>query len=285
VSGSEPRDRAAATSPISATRAGEPHADATMDIAAAAAHCFVDRLDSSITVDGPDGHHLQRVRRLRTGELLTAADGDGRWRRYVIAGVEPGRLLLRADSDVVVEPELEPAVAVAVALTKGTKLETVVAQLTELGVVRIEPVRARRSVVRWSDDRAEAAVARLRMVAREAAMQCRRARVPEISPIADLASLAGRSGLVVASRDGGPADRLALPADGTWTVVVGPEGGFEPGEVEALRPTGLLALSRFVLRAQTAPVIAAGILVARGLHESDVTGDAPITVCESPREA
>jgi 16S rRNA (uracil1498-N3)-methyltransferase len=252
---------------------------------AAAAHCFVDRLDSAVTVDGNDGHHLQRVRRLRAGELVTAADGAGRWRRYVIAGAEAGRLLLRADSDVVVEPDLDPAVAVAVALTKGAKLETVVAQLTELGVARIEPVRAKRSVVRWDDDRAEAAVARLVAVAREAAMQCRRARVPDVTPVVDLADLAGRSGLVIASRAGGPADRLPRPPDGTWTVVVGPEGGFEPGEAEALGPMGLLALSPLVLRAQTAPVVAAAILVARGLHEPHVTGDAVITLCESPREA
>ncbi len=252
---------------------------------AAAAHCFVAGLDSAVTVDGPDGHHLQRVRRLRAGEIVTAADGAGRWRRYVVAGAEPGRLLLRADSEVVVEPEPNPAVVVAVALTKGAKLETVVAQLTELGVARIEPVRARRSVVRWNDDRAEAALARLVAVAREAAMQCRRARIPDVTPVADLATLAGRPGLVIASREGGPADSLVRPAGGEWTVVVGPEGGFEPGEVEMLAPTGFLALSSFVLRAQTAPVIAAGILVAQGLHEPHVTGDAPITLCESPREA
>jgi 16S rRNA (uracil1498-N3)-methyltransferase len=252
---------------------------------AAAAHCFVDRLDSAVTVDGPDGHHLQRVRRLRAGEIVTAADGEGRWRRYVITGAEPGRLLLRAESEVVVEPEPNPAVVVAVALTKGAKLETVVAQLTELGVTRIEPVRARRSVVRWNDDRAEAARTRLAGVAREAAMQCRRSRIPDVTSVADLSTLAGRPGLIVASREGGPADSLPLPPGGTWTVVVGPEGGFEPGEVEMLAPTGLLALSSFVLRAQTAPVIAAGILVARGLHEPHVTRDAPITLCESPREA
>ena len=252
---------------------------------AAAAHCFVDRLDDAITIDGPDGHHLQRVRRLRAGERLTGADGSGRWRCYVIDRAEPGHLVLRADSDVVVEPELTPAVAVAIALTKGTKLETVVAQLTELGVARIEPVRARRSVVRWNADRAEAAVGRLATVAREAAMQCRRARIPPVSPVVDLTTLAGRSGLVVAARDGGPAHLLPRPPDGMWTVVVGPEGGFEPGEVEALGATGLLSLSPFVLRAPTAPVVAAAVLVARGLHESHVTGDAPITVCESPREA
>jgi 16S rRNA (uracil1498-N3)-methyltransferase len=252
---------------------------------ATAAHCFVARLESAITVDGPDGHHLQRVRRLRVGELVTAADGAGRWRRYVIAGAEPGRLLLRADSDVALEPELRPAVSVAVALTKGAKLETVVAQLTELGVARIEPVHAARSVVRWDAARAEAAMGRLATVAREAAMQCRRARVPVVTPVADLVALAGRSGLVVASRDGDPADRIPLPPDGTWTVVVGPEGGFEPGEVESLGATGLLALSPFVLRAQTAPAVAAAMLVARGLGEPHVTRDAPITLCESPREA
>jgi 16S rRNA (uracil1498-N3)-methyltransferase len=252
---------------------------------AAAAHVFVDSLDAAVTVDGPDGHHLQRVRRLRAGERVTAADGAGRWRRYAVDAVEPGRLVLRAESEVAVEPELRPGVAVAVALTKGAKLETVVAQLTELGVARIEPVRSRRSVVRWDESRAVAATARLTAVAHEAAMQCRRARIPIVSPVADLAGLAGRPGIVVASRDGGPADLVPLPPGGTWTVVVGPEGGFEPGEVEALSPTGRLALSPYVLRAQTAPVAAAVLLVARGLREHGVTREAAITESESPREA
>lgn len=233
--------------------------------APAAAHLFVAALDSVVTVDGPDGHHLQRVRRLRIGEQVTAADGAGRWRQYVIAGAEPGNLLLRAESDVVVEPDPAPAVVVAVALTKGAKLETVVAQLTELGVARIEPVRARRSVVRWDAARAKAIGARLTSVAREAAMQCRRARIPVVAPVSDLADLAGRPGIVVAARDGKPAPEIPLPSGGTWTVVVGPEGGFDPGEVEALAPTCFLALSPYVLRAQTAPLIAAGLLVARGL--------------------
>jgi 16S rRNA (uracil1498-N3)-methyltransferase len=253
---------------------------------AAAAHCFVDALDTAVTVEGADGHHLQRVRRLRVGELVTAADGDGRWRRYVVASAEPGRLLLRADSEVACEPEPAPGVSLAVALTKGAKLETVVAQLTELGVRRIEPVRARRSVVRWDDDRAAAAVDRLRSVAREAAMQCRRARVPDVAPVADLAALTGRPGLVIASRTGDPAEALAAPPAGeVWTVVVGPEGGFDPGEVEALGPAAVIRLSPYVLRAATAPVVAAALLVARASPGPDVVSDASITQSESPSEA
>jgi 16S rRNA (uracil1498-N3)-methyltransferase len=253
--------------------------------ASAAAHLFVAALDPGITVDGPDGHHLQRVRRLRAGEHVTAADGAGSWRRYLIAGAEPGRLDLRAESEIVAEPEPYPAVVVAVALTKGAKLETVVAQLTEVGVARIEPVRARRSVVRWDAARAEAAGARLATVAREAAMQCRRARIPVVAPVADLSELAGRPGIVVATHDGGPAGAIPVPPGGTWTIVVGPEGGFDPGEVEALSPTGRLALSPYVLRAQTAPLVAAGLLVARGLRGPDVARDAAVTLCESPSEA
>jgi 16S rRNA (uracil1498-N3)-methyltransferase len=230
---------------------------------AAAAHVFVAALDSSVTIDGTDGHHLQRVRRLRSGERVTAADGAGHWRRYVVTGAEPGRLRLEAETEVAVDPEPVPAVAVAVSLTKGAKLEVVVAQLTELGVARIEPVRARRSVVRWDAARAVAATQRLTTVAREAAMQCRRARIPVVTPVADLADLAGRPGIVIAARDGHAVAAIPLPPGGIWTVVVGPEGGFDPGEVEALEPMAGLALSRYVLRAQTAPVVAAALLVSR----------------------
>ena len=51
-------------------------------------------LDDSVEITGADGHHLQRVRRLRVGEHVTAADGAGGWRRYEIDAVEPGRLHL-----------------------------------------------------------------------------------------------------------------------------------------------------------------------------------------------
>jgi 16S rRNA (uracil1498-N3)-methyltransferase len=226
----------------------------------AAAHVFVESLADELVVDGRDGHHLQRVRRLRTGEAVTAADGTGRWRLYVVTDGADGRLQLDASASPRTEPERRPRVSVAVALTKGGGLDDVVASLTELGVHRIEPVRAARSVVRWDAERASAAMARLRGIAREAAMQCRRARVPEIAGVADLTTLAGRAGLVVAARDGvGPAD-LAPPAGGEWLVVVGPEGGFTTDEVAAL-DAPRVNVGHFVLRAQTAPLAVVAALV------------------------
>ena len=76
-------------------------------------------LDDAIVVSGPDGHHLQRVRRLRAGEQVTAADGAGHWRCYEIEAVEPGRLHLVARGARTTEPQLVPAVCLAVALTKA----------------------------------------------------------------------------------------------------------------------------------------------------------------------
>ncbi len=120
----------------------------------ATAHVFVAALDDTCEIEGADGHHLQRVRRVRPGEILTAADGAGSWRRYEVDAGAPGRLTLVARSVVYREPEPRPIIGLALALTKGGALENVVARCTELGVARIEPIRTERSVVRWDAARA-----------------------------------------------------------------------------------------------------------------------------------
>jgi 16S rRNA (uracil1498-N3)-methyltransferase len=226
----------------------------------ATAHVLVPALDEELTVDGDDGHHLARVRRVRAGESLTAADGFGVWRPYVVANVDGQALELRACGDPRVEPEITPRLEVAFALTKGAKPETVVQQLTELGVDRIRPVRTRRSVVRWDASRAEAAVARLRRVAREAAAQSRRARLPAVEPPAELSSLAALGGLVLADRSVVGGSLPEWPPGGTWVLVVGPEGGLEADEIAQLGVVSRLAVGPHVLRAETAAVSAAAAL-------------------------
>jgi 16S rRNA (uracil1498-N3)-methyltransferase len=146
----------------------------------AAAHTFAPDLDDDVTVDGASAHHLSRVRRLREGEVMTVANGDGSWRPYTVAQVRRGAVDLHARGEPVIEPQLEPRLAVAFALTKAAKPDLVVQKLTELGVDRITPLQSRRSVPRWGGERAGAAVARLHRVAVEAAVQCRRARLPGI---------------------------------------------------------------------------------------------------------
>jgi 16S rRNA (uracil1498-N3)-methyltransferase len=242
----------------------------------ATAHVFLEELTDDARVDGDDGHHLARVRRVRAGETVTGADGRGTWRPYDVRAVTRDELVLRAAGPARVEPTSTPSIEVAFALTKGAKPETVVQQLTELGVDRIRPFWARRSVVRWDAARADAAVARLYRVAREAAMQCRRARLPVVEPPAAFADLAGpasgavdgsgltgRPTLVLGDPGGIGADALARPPGPSWLAVVGPEGGLDPDEIAGLGPVVRLAVGHHVLRAETAAVAVAAVLVAR----------------------
>jgi 16S rRNA (uracil1498-N3)-methyltransferase len=227
----------------------------------AVAHVFVDALDDRCEMTGADGHHLQRVRRLAPGELVTAADGSGAWRNYEVIEAATARLTLEARGDVQFAREPRIGVSIAIALTKGG-LDDIVAGVTELGVGRVTPVRTARAVVRWNVERAQHAVTRLRSVARASAMQSRRARIPIVDEVVALSAVVDRSGLVVAARDGVSASELPPPDANGWTVLVGPEGGLAPDELAALESAPRLRLGPHVLRTATAPVAAVAILTA-----------------------
>lgn len=232
----------------------------------ASAHLFVDpaageALGDAIDVGGEDGHHLTRVLRLRVGETVTVADGSGGWRPYRVGEMQAGGVVrLDATADAAREPAQSPGLAVAFALTKGEKPELVVQKLTEMGVDRILPVVAERSVARPDAARAASARERWRRIAREAARQCRRATLPAVDELAPLVTLAGHRGLVVAERGGGPAEALQAPPGGEVLVVVGPEGGLTAAEVERLAPWARLGLGAHILRAETATLAAAALL-------------------------
>ncbi|HYH50586.1 MAG TPA: RsmE family RNA methyltransferase [Acidimicrobiia bacterium] len=238
----------------------------------AAAHLFVDsagHLTDTLEVTGEDGHHLARVLRLRAGETVTAADGAGVWRPYEVGEVQPsGAVVLTALAAADREPVLSPRLAVAFALTKGDKPELVIQKLTELGVDRIVPVIAERSISRPDATKAAVLADRWRRIVREAARQCRRATLPAVAELAPLPSLAGHPGLVVAERGGRPVDALREPPGGELLVVVGPEGGLAPGEAESLAPWGRVDLGPNILRAETAAIAAAASFSARAVHRA-----------------
>ena len=137
----------------------------------AVAHVFAESIDDELEVDGPDGHHLARVRRVRVGEHVTVAAREGAWREYTVVAARGGALSLEAVGPRRVEPWLAPRLCVAFALTKGTKPEVVVRQLTELGVDALTPVIGERSVARRDVADEARLVERLERVAREASMQ------------------------------------------------------------------------------------------------------------------
>jgi 16S rRNA (uracil1498-N3)-methyltransferase len=215
---------------------------------ASAAHVFVADLDRP-DLEDPDRHHLDKVLRLRPGEAVTASDGRGRWRSctWVGGGLEPA-------GETEEEPAPHPLVAVGFAVTKGDKPEWAVQKLTEVGVDRIVPFVSDRSVVRWSAERADHHLGRWRRVAREAAMQSRRARLPVVEGLVTFSEVVATTLPEALLADpGGSALTLDHPE-----VLVGPEGGWSPEELQLAR--GTVGLGSTVLRSETAAV-AAGVLL------------------------
>jgi 16S rRNA (uracil1498-N3)-methyltransferase len=224
---------------------------------------------ATVTVDGDEAHHAVVVRRLRVGEQVQLADGEG-----LVATGEVSATAKRSLSVVVrsveVVPEPAPAVTVVQALPKGDRGELAVEVLTEIGVATIVPWAAARSVAVWKGERAAKSHAKWQGAAREAAKQSRRAWHPVVDPLAttaDVAALVAAADLAVVLHEDAtePLAALALPDLGEILVVVGPEGGLTDDEVAVLTRAGAVAcrLGAEVLRTSTAGVAAVAALMSR----------------------
>lgn len=224
---------------------------------------------AEVRVEGDEAHHAVAVRRLRVGESVVLTDGAG---TSVIGAVTSTgkRAFAVLVSSVEQTPEPAPAVVVVQALPKGDRGELAVEVLTEIGVGRIVPWAASRSVAVWKGDRADKALARWRATAREAAKQSRRSWLPEVTPLAstdDVVALVADATLAVVLHEAAnaPLAAVEVPESGHLVVVVGPEGGLSDDEVAAFTAAGAVGvrLGAEVLRTSTAGVAAVAALLSR----------------------
>ncbi|WP_166140627.1 16S rRNA (uracil(1498)-N(3))-methyltransferase [Nocardioides ochotonae] len=224
---------------------------------------------TSVTLEGDEAHHAVAVRRMRVGERLVLTDGAGTSVTAEVAATGK-RLLTATVQDVRRVPEPAPAIVVVQALPKGDRGELAVEMLTEVGVARVVPWAASRSVAVWKGERATKSLARWRATAREAAKQARRSWFPvvdELASTADVVALLAEAPLAVVLHEEAsvPLASLDLPAEGPLVIVVGPEGGLTDEEVAAFVAAGAASvrLGAEVLRTSTAGVAAAAALLSR----------------------
>lgn len=233
----------------------------------------VDQLDGigpRFVLDGPEGRHAVSVKRLRPGENVVLTDGAGRWATGVVAGSEgKDRLIVQVESRSE-EPEESPRITVVQALPKGDRGELAVETMTETGVDAIVPWTAARCITQWKGERGLKALAKWRATAREAGKQSRRVRFPEVADAMSsrqVAALLAQADLGIVLHESGdePLATAELPEQGEIVVVIGPEGGVSPEELELFAQAGAkpYRLGRTVLRTSTAGTAAAALLLGR----------------------
>jgi len=196
-------------------------------------------------------------------------DGSGLVAECVVTTVRPGELEL-AVIDRRTELRPDPKVVVIQAIPKGDRGELAVELLTEVGADVIVPWAADRCVAVWRGERAVKSRARWSSAAEQAAKQSRRAWFPEVPVPVDLAGAVRHvemADLAILLDPGGSqtVGTVGLPAGGQIIIIVGPEGGITNAESDALVGAGAVtvALGPTVLRASSAGVVAAGIVLSR----------------------
>jgi 16S rRNA (uracil1498-N3)-methyltransferase len=226
--------------------------------------------DDHIVISGEQSRHLALVRRARAGDVVHVSDGEGCVMDVVLDSVTlesaTGKVMLRTDVE---RPSFE--VTVLQGLAKGSKLDFVIQKLIEIGVDRVCVFGAGRSVPKWDEMKAERALERWRAIALEASKQSRRAWLPQILGPAGrdeaIGLIQGCDVALVAHESAG--ERLKERLDAIKTaklsccLVVGPEGGLTPDEVDSFQRVGgkAVSLGSQILRTDTAAFVLASIVM------------------------
>ena len=241
---------------------------------------FIENLSKSpgesLTVTGQDAVHIAKSLRMKPGEVLTVCGGLGFDMLCEITGVFPDAVELSVKE--VQATQSEPSVRITLyqGLPKGDKLELIIEKTIELGVCGIIPVLMQRSVSRPDARSAAKKHERYQKQAVSAAKQCGRGIIPEVGEMIAFSALPEclkhhQSVIFFYECGGEPLStvigRLLERQATDVAIVIGPEGGFDPAEAEALQASGAFTatLGRRILRTETAPIAAlAAIMYATG---------------------
>jgi 16S rRNA (uracil1498-N3)-methyltransferase len=233
---------------------------------------------SRLTFDEQEARHIVRVLRLRTGALVAAVDGTGREyavrlervTRHTVIGTVLGSRRHDTESPL--------HITLAQGVPRSDKMDHIVRAATELGVGRIVPILAGRTIVHQDASRWRERARRWQRIAREASKQSGRSTLPEVDDAVTLSAflsgptLPTPTGLRLCCWEGATgglreALEAARPRPAAAGVLIGPEGGFTAEEVEQARAHGftVVGLGPRILRAETAgPAVVAVLQAAFG---------------------
>jgi len=216
-------------------------------------------------LDRDCAHYLGRVLRLRPGAAITLFNGRGGEYPATLAALSRARASADLGPHDPVERESALAITLIQGISRGQRMDYTIQKAVELGAARIIAWEAARSVVRLNDERRRKRLVHWQAVARSAAMQCGRNRIPPVCEEQSLdAALAGLPAgrLLLDPEAQTPLSVLVRPQNAEVALLIGPEGGLSPHEVGLARREGFraLRLGPRVLRTETAGAAALAAL-------------------------
>lgn len=241
------------------------------------ANFYIDKSDiteNTATITGEEAQHISRVLRMKKGDEVTLCDGEGNFYEAVLSDFSDKSVIADILSSRRAETEPEVQITIFQGVPKNPKLETIVQKATEIGVVRIVPVDTVRAVAKLDKS---AKVDRLRKIAREAAKQSKRGIIPYVDDAVsfkEAVKMAAEADLALIpyeeEREFSLKKALSGKKPKTVAVMIGPEGGFDKGEICLAKENGIISvtLGKRILRTETAPLaVSAAILYELGEME------------------
>jgi len=236
---------------------------------------FVETFDltgSTALISGPDARHIKTVLRLKPGDEIELFDGTGVGYSARITLFLPKQVKVDLLGKYPLTVESPVYITVAQAYLKDNKMDTLVRQLTELGIASWIPFISERSVPKPDDKRLEGRRQRWQKIAQESLKQCRRGRLPQIGQMQTLEAVletAKTSDLKIIfwESETRPLHSLVQPPQPDRIVrsiflILGPEGGFSLQEVQRAVACGFqsISLGPRILKAETATVTACALI-------------------------
>ena len=220
--------------------------------------------DGKIIITGGDVNHIRNVLRMKPGEEIAVSNGiDGREYRCGIENFTENEVIcsLRFIKEDAVE--LPARIYLFQGLPKADKMELIVQKAVELGVYEVIPVTVRRCVVKLDGKKAAGKVGRWQGIAEAAAKQSKRGIIPQVHSVMGMReAVEYASGMEVKLIPYELAEDMrrtrevieAVGPGADIAVFIGPEGGFEPGEIQMALEAGIepVTLGRRILRTETA---------------------------------
>ncbi len=231
------------------------------------ANFFVDKesfKNDNIKITGEEAAHMTRVLRMGSGDAVTLFDGCGNVAEAVIEEAKKDGVTVRVLSRKKSETEPRLKITLFQGIPKNPKMEFIIQKATEIGVCRIVPVMTKRSVAKIEKD---AKIERLRKIAFEAAKQCGRSFVPEVSePMGfeeaiEEAKLLDAAVIPYECAREGSLEETVNGEISSLGIFIGPEGGFEESEAEKAANAGArqVTLGKRILRTETAGLVTAAV--------------------------